>query len=681
MKNKILFGLANLLIPCSLISGELIPREELFKKPPCMAIKISPDSHRLAYVGADREGTMNLYITPGLSLEGAQQITDFKEPEIKGFYWLPNNKNILLLKDTNGTGQFRLYSVDLGSHKIKDLTVEYKDINAKVFYVSTTDSKAVIGINNRNPQFHDLYLLDFANDSLKMFYQNDEFINFVFDNKLNLVVKVRMNEDSSLTLLDKKNGVLFNVSAEDAFHTECLRFDDQENALYLLDNRGSDTTQLKKIFLDVTRTEILLGKDQRSDIIDVYFENNKPVAYSTYFTHQELHPLNERIKADINYLSSKIGVNFDILDHSGDYQFWILKNSIPDQGVEYWLYNRPIKNLYQLYSFPKLANLAKMYPIVIPSNDGLNLVSYLTLPKDMDQGGRPTKPLPLVVVPHGGPFKVRDIYEYSPDHQWLSNRGYAVLSVNFRLSSGFGKDFVNAGNGQWGKKAHQDVLDAVKWCIDSKIADKDKVAVFGGSYGGYEALASLTFSPDVFACAVAICGPSNLKTVLNRVPFYWEFPVSPLSDKMMYFTKNAFIKSMGGNPDKENEIPYLESCSPLNHVDKIQKPLLLVHGVNDPIVAASESDQIFEKMQQKQLPVTYLSFPDEGHGITKFNNIMCYLAYSEWLLAQFLGGAYEPISLGEIQSSSAVIRSHDMDPEGVTMHANEAKEKQVMLNK
>lgn len=664
MTNKILFGLASFVLTCTLAADDLISREQLFKKPSCMAIKISPNAQRLAYVGADGEGTMNLYVTSGLSLEKAQQVTDFKEPEIKGFYWLPNNRNILLLKDTHGRGKFRLYSVDLESGKMKDLTVAYPNIDAKVFYVSSTEAKAIIGINHRNPKFHDLYLLDLANDSLSMVYQNDQFINFVFDSHLNIVAKVKMNEDSSMSLLDKENHLLFNISAEDAFHTECLRFDDQENALYLVDNRGCNTTQLKKIGLHQNHEEVL-AQDSRSDIYDVYFENNRPIVYSTYFTQQEWHPLNEAIKSDIQELCSQIGVNFEILDQAQDNQTWIIRNHIPDQGVEYWLYQRLTKQLSLLYSYPKITHLAKMYPLVIPSRDGFPLVSYLTLPRNMDQGGQPKKPLPLVVVPHGGPFKARDIFKYSPYHQWLANRGYAVLSVNFRLSSGFGKEFVNAGNGQWGKKAHEDVLDAVKWCVDAKIADKDKLAVLGGSYGGYEALASLTFSPDVFTCAVAICGPSSLKTVLDGVPFYWEFSKSPLSDHMQYFTKNAFIKSMGGHPDKKEGIAYLQSCSPLHHVDSIQKPLLLVHGVNDHIVKVAESDQIFEKMQEKKLPAIYISFPDEGHGIMKFKNMMCYLAYSEWLLAQFLGGAYEPISLTDIQASSAEIRSSGMPLEEV----------------
>lgn len=655
MKNRILLGL--IILPYTFISAVLIPREELFQPPTCLGIKISPDARQLAYIGADHEGTMNLYLTPHLSLENAKKITDFTEPQIKNFYWMPDNKKIILLKDSNGTGKFHLYSIELDSLKIKDLTATYENSNTKVIHVGLSESKAIVGINNRNSNFHDLYLLDLTTDKFTQIYQNDQFINFLFDDDLNLVLKVKMNEDGSLTLFDKNDLSLFSISADDAFHTECLEYNKKENAFYLIDNRGCNTTQLKKIYLDGSKNETLLGHDLRSDITSVYFEKNEPVAYSTYFTHQEWHPLNKTMESDIHYLISKVDRNFEIVDQSCNDRWWIIKNNIPDKGIAFWLYDRSSRQLSLLYSFPNIDQLGKMHPLLIPSRDGLQLVSYLTLPKDCDQNGKPHHPLPLVVIPHGGPFKARDFYDYSPAHQFLANRGYAVLCVNFRLSSGFGKDFVNGGNGQWGKKAHEDILDAVAWCIDSKIAEPGKIGVFGGSYGGYEALASLTFSPDTFACAISICGPSNLKTVLDTVPFYWEFPSAPLSDKMVRYTKNAFIKSMGGAPDEENGIAYLQSCSPLNHVDNIKKPLLLIHGENDPIVKAAESDQIFTKMEQKQLPVLYLSFPDEGHGIRKFKNSMCYLAYAEWFLAQILGGNYEPITDEQVKASSAIIKS------------------------
>ena len=660
MKISLLFALG--ILPYALISASLTPREELFHPPSCQGIKISPDAHQLAYVSADPEGTMNLYLNSHLSLKNAKKITDFKEPGIKNFYWMPDNKKIILLKDTDGTGQFHLYSIEVESSKIKNLTAAYEHVNTKVFQVSLSDGKAIIGMNHRNPTFHDLYLLDVTTENLTRIYQNDHFINFLFDDDLHLVLKVKMNEDSSLTLFDKNDQPLFCISAEDAFHTECLKYNKKENALYLIDNRGCDTTQLKKIYLDGSKNETLLGHDLQSDITSVYFEKNEPILYTTYFTHQEWHSLNNKVESDIHYLISKIDSNFQIVDQSFNDQLWIVKNSVPDKGIEFWLFDRTSRQLKLLYSFPKINQFGKMYPLLIHSRDGLQLVNYLTLPKELDQNGKPINPLPLVVIPHGGPFHIRDFYEYSPYHQWLASRGYAVLSVNFRLSSGFGKDFVNAGNGQWGKKAHEDILDAVSWCINSKIAEPGKIAVFGGSYGGYEALASLTFSPDEFACAISVCGPSNLKTVLDSVPFYWEFPSAPLSDKMVRFTKNAFIKSMGGVPNEVSGISYLQSCSPLNYVDNIQKPLLLVHGGNDPIVRVTESDQIFAKMEQKQLPVLYLSFPDEGHGIRKHNNSMCYLAHVEWFLAQFLGGNYEPIIKEELLSSSVIIKSCQIMP-------------------
>lgn len=660
MKNKILISLANIIFSHSTPSAQLIPREHLFQRPSCMGIKISPDAEQLAYVGADKDGSTNLYISSSLSLKGAKKVTQFKEPDIKNFYWLPDNKTLLFLKDTDGMALFRLYSIDTESLKMEDLVTDYKNVNCKVFYVSTTECKAIIGINNRNPSFHDLYLLDLTSHSLTHLYENDQFINFLFDEELNLIIKIKMNPDSSITLFDKNDQVIIYRCAEDAFHIDCLQFNKRDSSLYIIDNVNTNTTQLKKIYLDGSQKEVVLGHDIRSDIKSVYFENNEPMAYSTYFTQQEWHPLNKKLKSDINYLISKLDSNFDIVDQSYNNECWILRNSIPHIGVEFWLYDRLSKQLSRLYSFPKTEPLAKMYPVVISSRDCFPLVSYLTLPKEMDIEGVPKKPLPLVVIPHGGPFLARDYYEYTPSHQWLANRGYAVLSVNFRLSSGFGKDFVNAGNGQWGKSAHQDILDAIKWCVDAHIADSEKVAVFGASYGGYEALASLTFSPNVFAGAIAMCAPSNLKTVLDGVRFYWELPYAPLSDKMRRYTKNAFIKSMGGNPDKENEIPYLLSSSPLNYVDNIEKPLLLVHGMNDPIVMSSESDQIFQKMEQKNLPALYLSFADEGHGIIKFNNSMCYLGYSEWFLSQILGGIYEPLKEKELELSKVTIKSHNI---------------------
>lgn len=621
------------MLPLQIFGGDMIPREQLFKKPPCLAIKVSPDGQKLGFVGSDKEGTMNVSVTSDLSLQSAKQLTHFSEPTIKGFYWSPDGKKIYFLKDKKGTRQFHLYSLNIETEELTDLTNSYGVFSAKFFEINAKQNKAIIGINNRNPKFHDLYLLDCSNDSLSLLYQNDQFVNFVFDEEMRIVAKMRLEPDCTVTHLDAEDHILLHLSPEDAFHTEILSY--TEGSFYLLDTRGSDTTQLVKM----SKTgNVVLGSDERSDIQQVLFENGKPVAYATYYLFKEWHPLEESIKVDLDLLIEKFGPNFSIAHCSGDYKTWIVSLNVPEKnGNQFWLYDRPSKKLTLLFSdeiefvFPCLAQ-------VIPARDGLKLVSYLTLPREAKKGA-----VPLVVIPHGGPFQVRDTYSFSPYHQWLASRGYAALSVNFRLSSGFGKRFVTAGNGEWGGKAHEDILDAVQWCIDQGIADKDKIAIFGGSYGGYEALAGLTFSPEFFACAVAICGPSNLKTVMDNVPFYWETPSAPLSDKMRFFTKNAFVISIG------------KSRSPLHFVDQIKKPLLLIHGQNDPIVASSESDQIFAKMKEKNLPVTYLSYPDEGHGIAKMANEMVYLAYCEKFFADILGGKYEPISEELRQKSSAKI--------------------------
>lgn len=331
-----------------------------------------------------------------------------------------------------------------------------------------------------------------------------------------------------------------------------------------------------------------------------------------------------------------------------------MSNSIPDKGVFFWAYEKDAHVLRQI-SPSHAEEYAKMYEMIATSRDGKELVCYYTLPKEYDRGGYVETAIPLVIVPHGGPFKVRNKYEFDPYHQWLASLGYAVLSVNFRLSSGFGKAFVNAGNGQWGGKAHLDVIDAVEAAIAKGLTERGKLAILGASYGGYESLAALTFTPDYFTCCVSICGPSNLKTVLGSVPEFWEFTSKPLSDHTMFFTKQAFITSMGGNPNDEEGARYLEKCSPLNHLDQIKVPLLLVHGKNDHVVAENESRQIYESMKKSAKQVTYMLFPNEGHRFANFANKMLCLSQAELFLSKYLYGKCKPVEESLIAGSTGKI--------------------------
>jgi dipeptidyl aminopeptidase/acylaminoacyl peptidase len=291
-----------------------------------------------------------------------------------------------------------------------------------------------------------------------------------------------------------------------------------------------------------------------------------------------------------------------------------------------------------------------MHPVVIKSRDGMDLVSYLTLPYGVNKNDepKPTTPQPLVLMVHGGPWG-RDVWGYDGEHQWLANRGYAVLSVNFRSSTGFGKNFINAGNLEWATKMHDDLVDAVNWAVAEGIAQKDKIAIMGGSYGGYATLVGLTFTPDVFACGVDIVGPSNLQTLLNTIPPYWK----PLFE--------MFAKRVG-DPRTEDGVKLLQERSPLNYVNRIQKPLLIAQGANDPRVKQAEADQIVKAMQEKNIPVTYVLYSDEGHGFARPENRMSFYAVTDLFLAQHLGGVAEPIGEDFKNSSIAVPNGAEQVP-------------------
>ena len=310
-----------------------------------------------------------------------------------------------------------------------------------------------------------------------------------------------------------------------------------------------------------------------------------------------------------------------------------------------YLFDRKARKLSTLYvSRPQLegAPLVAMYPEEIKARDGLTLVSYLTLPAgtDPDGDGKPNKPVPMILFVHGGPW-ARDEYGYNSYHQWLANRGYAVLSVNYRGSTGFGKNFITAGNLQWGRKMHDDLLDAVGWAVARGVTTPDKVAIMGGSYGGYATLAGVTFTPTAFACGVDIVGPSNLQTLLKTIPPYWEAG------------KQQFYKRMG-DPTTEEGRKLLDAASPLYKADAIVRPLLIGQGANDPRVNKAESDQIVAAMRAKNIPVTYVLFPDEGHGFARPQNNIAFNAVAENFLGKCLGGRAEPIG-DSIKASTAQV--------------------------
>jgi dipeptidyl aminopeptidase/acylaminoacyl peptidase len=353
------------------------------------------------------------------------------------------------------------------------------------------------------------------------------------------------------------------------------------------------------------------------------------------FNYERLHwkVLDPSVAADFDILRRQEDGDMTVVSRTQDDGTWIVVYSLDDGPLRYYFYDRSQRMATFLFTDKEnLKNkpLAKMHPVVIKARDGLDLVSYYTLPKGSDSGdGRPDRSLPMVLYVHGGPWG-RDYWGFDPIHQWLANRGYAVLSVNFRGSTGFGKNFINAGNMEWGRRMHDDLVDAVKWAVSSGIADPAKIAIMGGSYGGYATLAGLTLTPQLFACGVDIVGPSNLITLLETIPPYWKPAIEQFTTRV-------------GDFRTEEGRALLRERSPLTYADRIVRPLLIGQGANDPRVKQNESDQIVKAMQEKGLPVTYVLYPDEGHGFARPENRLSFYAVAEAFLAEHLGGGFEPI--------------------------------------
>jgi dipeptidyl aminopeptidase/acylaminoacyl peptidase len=425
------------------------------------------------------------------------------------------------------------------------------------------------------------------------------------------------------------------VAMEDTLTTSPVDFDKTGKILYMISSRNRNTAALIALDLE-SGVRTLVAEDPQADVSGIMVHPTAKNVQAAAFTYDRKHwqILDASILEDMRYLRTVADGDVEVVSRTLDDRYWIVAYVMDNGPVRYYRYDREGQQAHFLFSNRKALEgmpLAKMSPVVIASRDGLNLVCYYTLPvgSDSNGDGRPDKPLPMVLVVHGGPW-ARDVWGYNAWHQWLTNRGYAVLSVNFRGSTGFGKTFINRSTREWGAKMHDDLIDAVHWAIQQGIADADRVAIMGGSYGGYATLVGLTFTPEMFACGVDIVGPSNLVTLIESIPPYWQPQVELWTTRV-------------GDHRTEEGRAFLTKRSPLTYVDRIQRPLLIGQGANDPRVKQTESDQIVQAMQEKNIPVTYVLFPDEGHGFARPKNRLSFNAVAEAFLSECLGGRYEPI--------------------------------------
>jgi dipeptidyl aminopeptidase/acylaminoacyl peptidase len=636
-------------------AAPLIPREDLFGNPTRSAGRLSPDGRWLSWL-APKDGVMNVWLAPVDDPAAARAMTSATERPIRSYFWAPDSRSLLYIQDKGGDENFLLYGIDIASGKETTLT-PFEDTRVQV--VGTSENirdRILVGLNNRDPRYHDVHMLDLNTGELTLVLQNDAYAGFLADDNLDLRMALRPNAAGGMDFFPIVDGEIADEPAEstgleDSLTTQPAGFTTDGKTMYWIDSRGRNTAAL--IAQDVaTGEKTVIAQNDKADIGGALTDprTGEIEAYSFTYLTTEWTAIDPEIGSALDWLDQRLEGEFGIQSRTEDDSKWVVWNDPLTAPVRTFIYDREAGTLEEFYvSRPELegAPLQPMHPLELTARDGLTLPSYLTLPpgSDADGDGVPEAPVPMVLLVHGGPW-ARDGYGYDSQHQWLANRGYAVLSVNFRGSTGFGKEFISAGDLEWGRKMHDDLIDAVDWAIESGVTAPDKVAIMGGSYGGYATLAGLTFTPEKFACGVDIVGPSNLETLLETIPPYWAPLVEQFHQRM-------------GDPDTPEGLALLKERSPLHSADRITKPLLIGQGANDPRVKQAESDQIVAAMQEHGIPVTYVLFPDEGHGFARPANNIAFTAISENFLATCLGGRAEPIGDTIAASSAQIVEGEE----------------------
>ncbi|MBM4219577.1 MAG: S9 family peptidase [Gammaproteobacteria bacterium] len=607
----------------------LIARDALFGNPERTQARISPDGRHLSWI-APRDGVLNVWVAPVGDPAAARAVTNDRQRGIRQHFWMPNGTHVLYLQDQGGDENWRLHGVEIATGNDRDLT-PLPGVQAQLIGLSPErPGTALVGLNDRVPEWHDVYEIDVATAERKLVLKNEEnLVGFTEDLQLVPRLASRSLADGDEILRRTPAGWerVLKVGQADTLTTGALTIEQGGRTALLQSSVDRNTSALVRLDLESGAVS-LVAQDERADIADVWLEPRTRAlqAYSVEYltvTHSALDPA---VAKDIEALTQAVGAGFAVTSRTLDDRRWVIAADQPERGLSYHLYDRDSGGVTKLFDQrPALAGapLVAMTPVEIKSRDGLTLVGYLSRP----QGA--TGSLPLVLNVHGGPW-ARDSYGFDSEHQWLANRGYAVLAVNYRGSTGFGKAFVNAGDREWAGRMHDDLIDAIDWAVREGITTPERIAIYGGSYGGYATLVGLTFTPTRFACGVDIVGPSNLETLLASIPLYWKSFFEEFSRRI-------------GDPRTEEGKKLLAERSPLTHAAAIARPLLIAQGANDPRVKQAESDQIVAAMKAKGIPVTYVLYPDEGHGFARPQNRNSFFAISEAFLAECLGGRFEPV--------------------------------------
>jgi dipeptidyl aminopeptidase/acylaminoacyl peptidase len=606
---------------------ELIPRSVLFGNPERSEPAISPDGTQLGYL-APVNGVLNVWIRT-LGQNDDRPVTDDTKRGIHIFAWQYDNQHILYAQDADGDENWRLYQTDIATRQTRNLTPFDKVQASIVAYEWHKPGMLLVQINQRDESLFDVYRLDLATGELQMDTENPgDVASWHADNDLQVRAAQVMTEDGS-TIIRVRNDAnspwrdLMQWGADETFGG-VFGFTPDNRKLWVATSIEANAARLLEVDIE-TAAQSVIAADPQFDVSGMELEPKTNRLQVARFVKQRVSYefIDPVIQSDYGRLQQAQPGDIVRLSRTLDDTKWVVTYSRDDGPVSWFLYDRPAKTAALLFSArPDLEKykLSNMEPIEYTARDGMTIYGYLTVPE-----GVKAERLPMVLLVHGGPWH-RDVWGYNPWAQWLSNRGYAVLQPNFRGSTGYGKQYINAGDRQWAGTMHADLLDAKDWAVQRGIADPDKVCIMGGSYGGYATLAALAFSPEAFSCGVDIVGPSNLNTLLATIPPYWSTMVA------------ALHKRMGDNEE------FLNSQSPLFKAQQMKAPLLIGQGANDPRVKQAESDQIAAAIRANGQPVEYYVFPDEGHGFQRPENDMAFNAAVERFLAKYLGGRAEPPS-------------------------------------
>ncbi|MDX6646616.1 MAG: hypothetical protein QOK40_2343, partial [Miltoncostaeaceae bacterium] len=610
----------------------LIPLEDLFGNPERALPKPSPDGARLAWLAPD-EGRLNVWVAP-IDDGAARPVTADRERGIQNFFWSRDSARILYLQDRGGDENTHLWSVELdGAGGVRDLT-PFDGVKAGVVDLPrATPDEILVSLNLRDRSLFDVHRLNLRTGALEPVAENPGNVSrWVVDREGRVRAAHAQTPAGNYAIWARDHeGDPFRVVAEYANEDggNPYAFTPSGDELWVGSARGADLRRL--VALDLrTGAERPLDGDDEADLIGPLVSDLTGELQGALYLRDRLllHAFDERLERDWERLRLIHPGDPWIIGQDAEERLWtVTYNDDRDPGATYLVDRETGESRFLFRTRPQLeaAALAPMTPVAIPSRDGLTLRSYLTFPLGVEPRG-----LPMVLLVHGGPW-ARDAWGYQAEAQLLANRGYAVLQVNYRGSTGFGKRFLHAAEGEFAGRMHDDLIDGVRWAIDQGIADPSRVAIYGASYGGYAALVGATFTPEVFAAAVSYVGPSSLVTLVRSFPAYWR----PFLESWWY----RFV----GNPDDPVQLADLEARSPLNFVDRIRAPLLVIQGANDPRVTKGESDQIVAALRARGVAVEYLVKDDEGHGFVKPENRMDAYRAIERFLAAHLGGRAEDV--------------------------------------